>query len=191
MAVKEELQELVKLTKESSKEKVAEQIRKVGEKGGEVIYQLIVMLIKERMDRGYSKRYSLAEIQERLPWKKSRIIDKLQKTVEEGVMKHKKRKYQLNKENELVKKIWNYYNEPRYKEKKKTEEIRKMIRKKREKELMKEEKKGKYREATKKEKEEFRREIKEYLEAGVETEEIKEFITKRKVEALGYRKREK
>jgi len=95
------------------------------------------------MERGYSKRYSLAELEERLPWKKSRLIEKMQRTVEEEVLKHEKRKYQLNKENELVKRIWNYYNEPNYQEKEKTEEIRTMIQKKRtlEKELEKEKEK--------------------------------------------------
>ncbi len=188
MTVEKELQKLAKLTEESTKETIAEQIKKIGEKGGEVVYQIIITLTKERMERGYSKRYSLAELEERLPWKKSRLIEKLQRTVKEEVLKHEKRKYQLNKENELVKRIWNYYNEPNYQEKEKTEEIRTLIQKKRElvKELEKEEKKKrrKYREATKKEEEEFRKEIiAEYEEGG----EARNLVTKKTLEAIGYK----
>ena len=95
------------------------------------------------------------------------------------------------KENELVKRIWNYYNEPNYQEKEETEEIRYLMQKKRRlvKELEKEEKKKrrKYREATKKEEEEFRKEIiEEYEEEG----EARGLVTKKTLEALGYRRKE-
>ncbi len=95
------------------------------------------------------------------------------------------------KENELVKRIWNYYNEPNYQEKEKTEEIRTLIQKKRKlvKELEKEEKKKrrKYREATKKEEEEFRKEIiAEFVEGG----EVRGLVTKKTLEAIGYRRKE-
>ncbi len=191
MTVEKELQKLAKLTEESAKETVAEQIKRIGEKEGEVVYQIIIMLTKERMERGHSKRYSLAELQKRLPWEKSRLIQKMQRIVTDEVLIHEKRKYQLNKENGLVKRIWNYYNEPNYQEKEKTEEIRILMQKKRKlvKELEKEEKKKrkKYREATKKEEEEFRKEIiTEYEEGG----EARGLVAKKTLEAIGYRRKE-
>lgn len=189
MTLKEELQKLAKLTIESSKEEVAEQIREIGENDGEVIYQIIILLTKEKMERGYTKRYSLAELQKKLPWKRSRLIEKLQEKVTEKVLKHEKRKYLLNNENELVKRIWNYYNEPNYQKKEKIEELRNLIQRKRklEKELEKKERNnwGKYREATKKEKKELRKEIEEELEEGLDPREL---IRKKTLEALGYKK---
>lgn len=189
MTLNEELQKLAKLTIESSKEEVAEQIRKIGEKNEEVIYQIIMLLTKEKMERGYTKRYSLAELQKKLPWKKSRLIEKLQEIVTEKVLKHEKRKYLLNNENELVKRIWNYYNEPNYQNKEKIDELRNLIQRKKklEKELEKKERNngGKYREATKKEEKELRKEIEEELEEGLDP---KELIRKKTLEALGYKK---
>ena len=179
------------MTKECSKELVAQQIRRVGKEGGEAIFQIIQLLIKEKMERGFTKRYSLTELKKMFPWKKSRLREILQKVVEEGVLKHEKRKYLLNKENELVKKIWNYYNEPSYQEKGRIEEIRKLIQRKKKLkiDLDKEERKGirKYREITKNEEEEYIEEILRELTASVNASP-KEFIIKNLVEALGYRK---
>lgn len=189
MTLKEELEKLARLSKESSKEEVAEQIRRIGEEEGEVIYQIIIMLTKEKIERGYTKKYSLAELQKKMPWKKSRLIEKLQEAVIEKVLKHEKKKYLINKENELVKRIWNYYNEPNYKEKEKIEEIRNLIQRKKklEKELEKEERMNgrKYREATKKEEKELRKVIKEELEEGLDPRDL---IRKKTLEALGYKK---
>lgn len=191
MTLQEELQKLARLTKESSKEIVAEQIRKIGEKNGESVYQIIVMLTKERMERGYTKKYSLRELKEKLPWEKSTVIERLQRTVEEGVLKHEKRRYQLNTENELAKRVWNYYNEPNYREKEKVEEIRKLIlwKRKLERELEEEERKRgrkrRYRKATKKEEKEW---IKKVI-TGVEGEDgLRNIAEKERKEILGYRK---
>ncbi|MHA1211252.1 MAG: hypothetical protein ACTSSH_02210 [Candidatus Heimdallarchaeota archaeon] len=108
-------------------------------------------------------------------------------------MKHEKRRYQMEKENELVKKMWNHYNKPRYEKERKEEkrtEIRERIR--REKELKEkleiEEKKlrRKYREQSKKEQEIFRKKIIEITKADTEMEEeLSGFITKNKMGALG------
>ena len=189
MTLKEELEKLARLSKDSSKKEVAEQIRRIGEEEGEVIYQIIIMLTKEKIERGYTKKYSLAELQKKMPWKKSRLIEKLQEAVTEKVLKHEKRKYLINKENDLVKRIWNYYNEPNYKEKEKITEIRNLIQRKRklEKELEKEERINgrKYRKATKKEEKELIKEIIEELEEGLDPREL---IRKKTLEALGYRK---
>ncbi|HUU78663.1 MAG TPA: hypothetical protein VMX55_09965 [candidate division Zixibacteria bacterium] len=98
----------------------------------------------------------------------------------------------LNDKNDMVKRMWNYYNEPNFKEKEKIEEIRRMIQRKRklERELEKEERKNerKYREATKKEENEFREEIIGEFE---EEHNPKEFIKKNMIEALGYMKQKK
>ena len=123
MALVEELRKLAKTTKEKSAEGIAQQIRKIVENEGEASYQIIMLLVKEKMERGYTKNYTLTELQEKLPWQKSRAIEKLQKVVGEGVLKHEKKRYALNKENELVKRIWNYYNETGYQEKEKISKI--------------------------------------------------------------------
>lgn len=194
MTLINELRKLTELSRDSTIERVAKQIRKIVEEGGEVTYQIAHMLIKEKMERGYSKKYSLAELQKKLPWKKSRLIEKLQKVVKEGVMKHEKRRYLLDKDNELVKRIWNYYNEPRNKEKEKTNEIWKLIQRKKEKEKEIESKnnkeKTKYREITKKEKEEYIQKIRDILEDVMDPlEHTEEFFEKNLIKALGYKKK--
>ena len=194
MTVTEELQKLANLTSDCPKKLVGEQIRRIGKEGGELAYQITQILIKEKMERGYTKKYSLTELQKKLPWKKSRLIEKLQRVVEIGILKHEKRKYLLNKENELVKRIWNYYNEPSYQEKEKIEEIRKLIQRKKEleRELDKEERKDtrKYREMTKKEEKEYKEEIIREIMADVNARP-KEFIMKNILEALGYKKQKR
>ena len=188
----EELRKLTELSRDSTKESIAKQVRKIIEEGGEVNYQITHLLVKEKMERGYTKKYSLAELQEKLPWKKSRLIEKLQKIVIVGVLKHEKRRYQLNKENELVKRIWNYYNEPGNKEKEKSIEIWKLIQRKKEKEkeidVKNNKEKTKYREITKKEKEEYIQKIRDILEDVMDPlEYIKKFFEKNLVKALGYK----
>ncbi len=189
MTIIDELQLLAKFTKDCSKKLVAKQIRRVGKEEGEMIYQIIMLLVREELDRGYSKKYLLRELLKKLPWEKSRLIERLQEVVGKGVLKHEKRKYLLNKEDELVKRIWNYYNNTSYQEDDKIEAIRKLKQKKKELEMELEEKewksKKRYRETSKKEEKEYREKIKEYLEEGVDP---KEFIRKNFVEALGYKK---
>ncbi|MHA1761863.1 MAG: hypothetical protein ACTSXA_14725, partial [Candidatus Heimdallarchaeota archaeon] len=157
MALIEELRKLAKTTKEKSQEKIAKQIRKIVENEVEVSYQIIMLLVKEKMERGYTKKYTLTELQKKLPWRKSTTIERLQKIVGEGVLKHEKRRYELNKENELVMRIWNYYNETGYKEKEERNKVWKLIQRKNELEeklAEKIEEKGKYRKITKSEDEE-------------------------------------
>lgn len=195
MALEEELRRLAKTTKEKSGEELAEQIRKIVENDAEASYQIIMLIVKEKMERGYTKNYTLTELQEKLPWKKSRSIEKLQKVVGEGVLKHEKRRYALNKENELVKRIWNYYNETGCKEKEKISEVWKLMQRKNELEQKlaeKIEEKGEYREITKREDEEFQEEI---IKGIIDTQEPKEiteeFLKKNKQKTLGYKKTEK
>jgi len=195
MTLEEELRRLAKTTKEKSREGLAEQIRKIVENEGEASYQIIMLIVKEKMERGYTKNYTLTELQEKLPWKKSRSIKKLQNVVKEGVLKHQKRKYALDKENELVKRIWNYYNETGYKEKEKISKVWKLIQRKNELEeklAEKIEEKGKYREITKREDEEFQEEIIKGITDTQEPKEItEEFLKKNREKTLGYTKTEK
>lgn len=192
MALAEELRRLAKTTKEKSREGLAEQIRNIVENEGEASYQIIMLIVKEKMERGYTKNYTLTELQEKLPWKKSRSIEKLQNVVEEGVLKHEKRKYALNKENELVKRIWNYYNETGYKEKEKISKVWKLIQRKNELEQKlaeKIEEEGEYREITKREDEEFQEEIIKGIKDTQEPKEItEEFLKKNRQKTLGYEK---
>ena len=163
----------------------------VREKESELIYQIIMVLVNEKMERGYTKKYSLAELQEKLPWKKSRLIEKLQRVAEEGVLIHEKRKYKLNKENELVKRIWNYYNETSQKEKGKMAEIWKLIQRRNELEKKLAEKtkkeKGKYKEMTRKEDEKFQENFEEELmDTPDPLEEAIIFLRKNKEKVMGY-----
>ena len=49
------------------------------------IDSLIVMMVKEQLQIGYKKFYSLSELVERLPWQKSQTCVKLKKAVKEVV----------------------------------------------------------------------------------------------------------
>ncbi|MHA1922656.1 MAG: hypothetical protein ACTSVP_06285 [Candidatus Heimdallarchaeota archaeon] len=194
MALIEELRKLAKTTKEKSQEKIAKQIRKIVENEVEVSYQIIMLLVKEKMERGYTKKYTLTELQKKLPWRKSTTIERLQKIVGEGVLKHEKRRYELNKENELVMRIWNYYNETGYKEKEERNKVWKLIQRKNELEeklAEKIEEKGKYRKITKSEDEEFQKEIiKGLIDSNEPKEETEEYLKKNKQKTSGYIKRE-
>jgi len=196
MTLREEFEKLAKVTKKEGKEKVAELIRRITEKEGEMSYQIVKMMVEEKMKRGYTKEFSLKELQERLPWKKSMLIEKMLKLTAEGIMKHEKRRYQLDKENELVKKMWNYYNKPSNEKEREEEneekrrEIRERIRRKQVlmEKLEIEEKKlrRKYREQSKKEQEILREKISEITYADTDMEEeLRELITKQIMEVLG------
>ena len=156
----------------------------------EELYQITNVLVIEKIARGYSKKYSLAELRKMLPWGKSWAIKKLEKGIEEGILVHEKRKYILNKENERVKRMWNYYNKPTQRESAKGEKIRELGREKKKlkEELEREERmrrKRKYRKLTNAEERSRRREITEYLNEGIET---KEMIKKNLMEIIGYKR---
>ncbi|MHA1124369.1 MAG: hypothetical protein ACTSSB_05330 [Candidatus Heimdallarchaeota archaeon] len=189
-----ELEKFAKTAKEKSSEKIAEQIRKIVEKRGEISYQIIMLLTKEKMERGYTKDYTLKELQEKLPWKKSTTIERLQEEVEKGVLKHEKKRYKLNKENELVKRIWNYYHETGHNKNEKMRRVWEKIQRKKELEkriVEKEEAEGKYRKNTKREDEELYCEIKEELIATNEPKEtVKKYLLKNKEKVMGFTERE-
>lgn len=193
MTIKEAIRELREMKKESTKEEVAKRIRKIAEKGEER-YQIIVMLVKEERERGYTKKYSLRELVEKMPWKKSRAIEKLQEMIKEEIVKYERKKYELNRKNDGVKRIREYYNEPSYWRKEEREEIKKLNERKKElrekiEEKRREKKKG-YKEMKEKEEREYRKKIEEELREGSTKEELKEFIKKNIEKTLGREKRE-
>ncbi len=190
----EELQKLTDLSKDCLEELLVEQIKRIVEEDTEIIYQIIYLFVTEKIDLGYSKEYSLSELQEKLPWKKSRLIEKLQKIVEEGVLVHKKRKYKLKKENELVKRKWNYYNETGFQEKEKNREIWKLILRKKElekacNEKLKIEDKTRFRELKVNEEKIYRKEIIDEIKSFFNAKQpTLEFLEKNIIRTMGYKK---
>ena len=192
MKIIEELQILSMLTKESSNERIAEVIRKIVDNDGETIYQVVLLILKERLERGHSKKYSLRELGEKLPWRKSTLIEKMQKMAEEGIIIHEKRKYKINMENEVVKRIWNYFNDVGFQEKNHTTEIQRLKQCAKEKEktinTLKGNKRRLYREISKKEMDGLIEGIIGITEDSFDPiEEVINYIEKNILEVLGYK----
>jgi len=194
VSLEDELKKLTDLSKDCSEEILSEQIRRIAGEGVEIAYQIIQFLVKEKMDRGYSKEYTLAELQERLPWKKSRLIERLQSLMDAGVLIHVKRKYKLRKENELVWRIWNYYNYTGFQKKEKSQEIWELILKKKQLEnkyieKLKVVKKTRFRELKRGEEEAYRKEIIDEIKAFYNPlESTSEFLEKNIVRTMGYKR---
>jgi len=192
MTLIEELSKLAITPTEKTKIDVAEQIRRIVENKGEINYQIIMLLIKEKIERGYTKDYTLRELQEKLPWKKSTTIERLHDVVNEGVLIHEKRRYKLNKKNELVRRIWNYYHETNHQEKEKMRTVWQLTQRKAELEkrianLGMDE--GKYKKLTKKEDVEFQKEMCEQLIDVYDPKAlVQEFLLKNKVKVMGCKK---
>ncbi|HUU78650.1 MAG TPA: hypothetical protein VMX55_09900 [candidate division Zixibacteria bacterium] len=179
------------LRKLETTDNLAIQIRKIVENKGELIYQIIILLTKENMEKGYAKEYTLKELQGKLPWKKSTAILRLQEVEEEGVLTHKKRRYKLNKENVLVKRIWNYYHKTTKQEKEKWKKILQLKQKKNEleKRIVELKEKGKYRKLTKNEEKAFCKEIMQELEVEDPKEDLIKYLLKNKEKVMGYKER--
>ncbi|HUT81999.1 MAG TPA: hypothetical protein VMZ29_12425 [Candidatus Bathyarchaeia archaeon] len=120
--------EMMKELKEQSIEEIAKQlfetnpeetvklgtlIRVLVKKETMFIHRLVCLMIEEQLRNGYKKEYSLSELVERMPWKKSQLCVKLQKAVKEGEILHQKRKYILNFEHIAVKRLWRFYTKPK------------------------------------------------------------------------------
>lgn len=189
MALVDELSKLATTKTEKSAICIAEQIRKIVESKGEINYQIIMLLTKEKMERGYTKGYTLKELLDKLPWKKSTSIERLQDVVNVGVLIHVKRRYKLNKENELVKRIWNYYHETNQQEKDKMRKILQLKQRKNDLEKRiaeQKEKEGKYKKLTKKEDKEFQKEIMNELEVDEPKEDLRKYLQQNKEKVMGY-----
>lgn len=147
------------------------------------------------MERGYSKKYPLEELQRKILYKKSRLIERLQRATEEGVLKHQKRRYILNSSHTLVEKLWQYYHETDFQEYEKKRGIIELIQKKEEGEYEIRELEEKIlriiknKELTEREEKKLREGMCENIEENVNADEdLKEYI-KRNIESIiGYRK---
>ena len=69
-------------------------------------HQLLCMLIKEQLNTGIKKQYSLSELESKLPWKKSQLSVKLQAAITEGILIHERKKYYLNEHHTAFKRMW-------------------------------------------------------------------------------------
>ena len=189
-----QMEKVMEIPKIGSREQLAKSIREIGEREGEFIYQVIHFLVKEKMERGYSKKYSLEELLRKIPYKKSRLIERLQRATEEGVLKHKKRRYILNSSHTLVEKLWQYYHETDFQEYEKKREIIELIQKKEEgeneiRELEKDILKViKYKELTEREEKKLRVGMYENIEENVNADEdLKEYIKNNIEIIIGYK----
>jgi len=192
MSLLEELNKLGKLTK-NQKEEGINQIKKIVGLDADIIYQIVNVLILERMDRGFSKEFSLNELLMKFPLKKSRLITRLQLATEMGILKHEKRRYLLNKNNDLVSRIWNYYNDTKYKDNRNIIKIRNLIREKKELEEQIENNhldlKLKFRKLSTKEEKNFESEILDEIKAFQHPiEPTFEFLKLNIEKTLGYKK---
>ncbi|MGC9777679.1 MAG: hypothetical protein HZR80_00390 [Candidatus Heimdallarchaeota archaeon] len=182
--------DLERLTKISIKDqgRITKNLLRITVHEGEFAYQIIKLLLTEKIEKGYTKKYSLVELQKKIPLKRSRLIEKLQRVVKEGVLKHQKRKYMINKEHILVDRLWQYYNDANYKEREKTKDIINLIQ---ENEQIEEEwiRERKYNKLTEKEEEKLREEmINETIADSYDIEdELKRLIGQNKVRIIGYK----
>ncbi len=189
--------DLERLTKISIKDqgRITKNLLRITVHEGEFAYQIIKLLLTEKIEKGYTKKYSLVELQKKIPLKRSRLIEKLQRVVKEGVLKHQKRKYMINKEHILVDRLWQYYNDANYKEREKTKDIINLIQ---ENEQIEEEireieeewiRERKYLKLTEKEEEKLREElINETIADSYDIEtELKRLIGQNKVRIIGYK----
>ncbi len=189
--------DLERLTKISIKDqgRITKNLLRITVHEGEFAYQIIELLLTEKIEKGYTKKYSLVELQKKIPLKRSRLIEKLQRVVKEGVLKHQKRKYMINKEHILVDRLWQYYNDANYKEREKIKDIINLIQ---ENEQIEEEireieeewiRERKYNKLTEKEEEKLREEmINETIADSYDIEdELKRLIGQNKVRIIGYK----
>jgi len=66
------------------------------------IIEIISSLLEEQLETGEIKGYTKGELLERLPWKKSRLTERLQLLVGQGILEYQKRRYNLNNDCKLV-----------------------------------------------------------------------------------------
>ena len=64
--------------------------------------EIISSLLEEQLETGEIKGYTKGELLERLPWKKSRLTERLHLLVGQGILEYQKRRYNLNNDCKLV-----------------------------------------------------------------------------------------
>jgi len=124
-----EYEEIMKELEELSLDKVLEKIGQL-----KLTDQTMIRAIVKTMSKReflFLDSLAVMMIKEQ-SWKKSQASVKLRKAVNEGILIHEKRKYSLNMEHGLVKKIWHFYTDPSdFKEKfEQAKEIKELVKKK-------------------------------------------------------------
>ena len=73
------------------------------------IYLLIKSFVLKYRKMGILKSYKLSELLTSFKWKKTQLNYNLKQAVKQNVLFYNKRKYSLNLDNILVKRVWNFY----------------------------------------------------------------------------------
>ncbi len=85
--------------------KVDNIINELAEKEVQTTSNIVKVLLEEFIETGESQYHSRAWYCERLPWEKSRITERLQQLVKEGILRTNKRKYAINVSSPFVGRI--------------------------------------------------------------------------------------
>ncbi|MBN1330479.1 MAG: hypothetical protein JXA54_13475 [Candidatus Heimdallarchaeota archaeon] len=101
-------EELVRNTKtEELPEELYTIVRELEEKEAITVSLLVKQLLERFIDSGEVEVYGRKELAVLLPWKKTRLSERLQKLVAEGILLHNKRKYSLNMDEPFVLRVKN------------------------------------------------------------------------------------
>lgn len=73
------------------------------------IYSIIKLFVIKYRRTGILKPYKKSELQNCFEWEQTQLNHYLQQAVRHNVLHNNKRKYSLNLENVLVKRVWNFY----------------------------------------------------------------------------------
>jgi len=74
-----------------------------------VLYSLTKTLVQKYRNTGILKSYKISELQEYFEWEKTQLNYYLNQAIKQNILLYAKRKYSLNLDNILVKRVWNYY----------------------------------------------------------------------------------
>ncbi|MBD3192549.1 MAG: hypothetical protein GF308_18055 [Candidatus Heimdallarchaeota archaeon] len=86
-------------------EKILALLRELGEWDILIAYQMIQILLEDFQYHGKLRSFSRKDFLPIVPWKKSQLSKRLQWLCKNGLLTYQKRKYQLNLENPLVKRM--------------------------------------------------------------------------------------
>jgi len=85
--------------------KVDKIINELAEKEVQTTINIVRVILEEFIETGESQYHSRAWFCERLPWKKSRITERLQQLVKERILRTNERKYAINVTSPFVRRI--------------------------------------------------------------------------------------
>ncbi len=86
-------------------DKAYKKMKELGEREVLVVFDIVKLLLGEIMETGTAKPISKSELLRNLPWEKSRLSERLQKLVQEGILLQEKRKYLLNLDNPFIERV--------------------------------------------------------------------------------------